>query len=147
MAAKMKGLDKPLTGKSASTTSSAAAAAAMVRPTKDVNTFVNIQLKFTSAPNSIPPDQMKCNILKAVTEERAKQRTMNHFSEHLLFHVSMDVFTAGTTLLLLLLLLLLLCCWLGSTKGIRHPACKKLSGGMLARLYVWVKVQICIWPS
>jgi len=23
-----------------------------------------------------------------------------------------------------------------------HPACKKLSGGMLAWLYVWVKVQI-----
>jgi len=23
----------------------------------------------------------------------------------------------------------------------------KLSGGMLAWLYVWVKVQICIWPS
>jgi len=29
----------------------------------------------------------------------------------------------------------------------RHPACKKLSGGMLAWLCVWVKVQICIWPS
>jgi len=28
-----------------------------------------------------------------------------------------------------------------------HPACKKLSGGMLAWLCVWVKVQICIWPS
>ena len=28
-----------------------------------------------------------------------------------------------------------------------HPACKKLSGGMLAWLFVWVKVQICIWPS
>ena len=28
-----------------------------------------------------------------------------------------------------------------------HPACKKLSGGMLAWLSVWVKVQICIWPS
>ena len=25
-----------------------------------------------------------------------------------------------------------------------HPACKKLSGGMLAWLCVWVKVQICI---
>jgi len=29
----------------------------------------------------------------------------------------------------------------------RHLACKKLSGGMLAWLCVWVKVQICIWPS
>jgi len=28
-----------------------------------------------------------------------------------------------------------------------HPACKKLSGGMLAWLSVSVKVQICIWPS
>jgi len=28
-----------------------------------------------------------------------------------------------------------------------HPACKKLSGGMLAWLCVWVKLQICIWPS
>jgi len=26
-------------------------------------------------------------------------------------------------------------------------ACKKLSGGMLAWLYVWVKVQICMWPN
>ena len=28
-----------------------------------------------------------------------------------------------------------------------HPACKKLNVGMLAWLCVWVKVQICIWPS
>jgi len=28
-----------------------------------------------------------------------------------------------------------------------HPTCKKLSGGVLAWLCVWVKVQICIWPS
>ena len=28
-----------------------------------------------------------------------------------------------------------------------HPACKKLSGGVLAWLPVWGKVQICIWPS
>jgi len=32
-------------------------------------------------------------------------------------------------------------CWLGGTKGIRPV---KLSGGMLAWLCVWVKVQICI---
>jgi len=29
----------------------------------------------------------------------------------------------------------------------RHPACKKLSGGMLVWLSVWSKVQTCIWPS
>jgi len=28
-----------------------------------------------------------------------------------------------------------------------HPFCKKLFGEMLAWLSVWVKVQICIWPS
>jgi len=28
-----------------------------------------------------------------------------------------------------------------------HQACKKLSGGMLAWLCVWVKVLICIWPN
>jgi len=27
-----------------------------------------------------------------------------------------------------------------------HPACKKLSGGVLAWLSVWSDVQICIWP-
>jgi len=28
-----------------------------------------------------------------------------------------------------------------------HPACKKLSGGVLAWLSVWSKTQTCIWPS
>ena len=28
-----------------------------------------------------------------------------------------------------------------------QPACKKLSGGMLAWLSVWSKVQTCTWPS
>ena len=28
-----------------------------------------------------------------------------------------------------------------------HAACKKLSGGVLAWLFVWSKVQTCIWPS
>jgi len=29
----------------------------------------------------------------------------------------------------------------------RHPACKKLSGGVLAWLSVWGVVQICVCPS
>ena len=33
----------------------------------------------------------------------------------------------------------------GRQKG--HLACKKLSGGVLARLSVWSEVQTCIWPS
>ena len=28
-----------------------------------------------------------------------------------------------------------------------HPACKKLSGEVLAWLSVWSDVQTCIWPS
>ena len=28
-----------------------------------------------------------------------------------------------------------------------HPACKKLSGRVLAWLSVWSEVQACIWPS
>ena len=36
-------------------------------------------------------------------------------------------------------------CWLGGRKGIRPV--KKLSGGVLAWLSVWSKVQTCVWPS
>jgi len=37
-------------------------------------------------------------------------------------------------------------CWLvGRQEG--HPACKKLSGGVLEWLCVWCEVQTCIWPS
>jgi len=28
-----------------------------------------------------------------------------------------------------------------------HPACKKLSGRVLAWIFVWSDVQICIWSS
>ena len=28
-----------------------------------------------------------------------------------------------------------------------HPACKKLSGGVLVWLFVWSKVHTCMWPS
>jgi len=28
-----------------------------------------------------------------------------------------------------------------------HPACKKLSGGVLAWSSVWSEVQTCTWPS
>jgi len=28
-----------------------------------------------------------------------------------------------------------------------HPACKKLTGGVLVWLSVWSEVQICIWLS
>ena len=28
-----------------------------------------------------------------------------------------------------------------------HPACKNLSGGVLAWLFVWSEVHTCIWPN
>jgi len=28
-----------------------------------------------------------------------------------------------------------------------HPACKNLSGGVLAWLSAWSEVQTCLWPS
>ena len=34
------------------------------------------------------------------------------------------------------------CCWFGWQEG--HPACKKLSGGVLVWLSVWSEVQTCI---
>jgi len=36
-------------------------------------------------------------------------------------------------------------CWLGGRKGIRPV--KNKSGGVLAWLSVWSKVQTCIWPN
>jgi len=46
------------------------------------------------------------------------------------------IFTAFSALTLLVF---------GRQEG--HPACKKLSGGVLAWLSVWSEVQACIWPS
>jgi len=40
---------------------------------KDVNTFKNNQVKFTGGAGSIPPEHMKCNILKARLEEDMKK--------------------------------------------------------------------------
>jgi len=45
-------------------------------------------------------------------------------------------------LLSTLLILILLVGW---QEG--HPACKKLNDGVLAWLFVWSDVQICMWPS
>lgn len=58
--AKIKGLDEPGPCK------------APVR--KDVNTFINNQLKFSHShgPNAIPASQMKCNILKAAAAQENK---------------------------------------------------------------------------
>ena len=41
---------------------------------KDVNTFQNNQVKFSSGAASIPPENMKCNILKARMEKEDHQK-------------------------------------------------------------------------
>jgi len=51
------------------------------------------------------------------------------------FHIAVYTYIAFSALTLLV----------GRQEG--HPACKKLSGGVLAWLSVWSKVQTCIWPS
>lgn len=42
-------------------------------PPKDVNTFKNNQVKFAAGAGTLPPDQIKCNILKAKRDEEMKK--------------------------------------------------------------------------
>ena len=53
-------------------------------------------------------------------------------THYVLIHNDTDAFSALTGLL-------------GWQEG--HPACKELSGGVLAWLSVWSEVKTCIWPS
>ena len=63
--ARLKGLDR-------TTPTSTNAGNHAQRPHKDVNTFINNQLKFNpTSPSVIPADQMKCNILKAQAEQNS----------------------------------------------------------------------------
>ena len=57
-------------------------------------------------------------------------------------NLSTVVYHSALTLLVAFSALTLL---VGRQEG--HPACKKLSGGLLAWLSVWSEVQTCIWPS
>jgi len=63
------------------------------------------------------------------------QKAINHVSACICLSVCLSVTLTHSALTLLV----------GQQEG--HPACKKLSGGMLAWLCVWVKVQICTWLS
>ncbi|XP_033761867.1 band 4.1-like protein 4B isoform X3 [Pecten maximus] len=47
----------------------------------DVNNFQNNQVKFSGGPAVIPPDQMKCNILKAKMEEELRKGQPEEESE------------------------------------------------------------------
>jgi len=65
-------------------------------------------------------------------ETKAKDSKLNVGNTNLLTRCYCTVFSA---------LMLLV----GRQEG--HPARKKVSGGVLAWLSVWSKVQTCIWPS
>jgi len=56
-------------------------------------------------------------------------------AQHWTYYVYCEMYCAFSTLTLLV----------GWQEG--HLACKKLSGGVLAWLFVWSEVQTCIWPS
>ncbi|XP_076461263.1 uncharacterized protein LOC143293855 isoform X3 [Babylonia areolata] len=49
---------------------------------KDVNTFKNNQVKFTGGASTIPPENMKCNILKARMEEDMKKAEVEDGEEY-----------------------------------------------------------------
>jgi len=65
-----------------------------------------------------------------VSQPIGKSNSLFHFDG--LFQVILSAFSALTLLV-------------GRQEG--HPACKKLSGGVLAWLSVRSEVQTCIWPS
>jgi len=63
-------------------------------------------------------------------------QTMLYFAFMIIFYINVHALTLAFSALTLLV---------GRQEG--HPACKKLSGEVLAWLSVWNKVQTCIWPS
>jgi len=64
-----------------------------------------------------------------------------HFRSEVMLHSSTLIFCPFDGVCAFSALTLLV----GPQEG--HPASKKLSGGVLAWLSVWIDVQICIWPS
>jgi len=62
--------------------------------------------------------------------------TFRHVSYLYVILVSFNAYVVAFSALTLLV---------GRQEG--HLACKNLSGGVLAWLSIWSKVQACIWPS
>ena len=67
-----------------------------------------------------------------------RKRRLNLALVFLVFFIYLFTFLCFTSFSALTLLV-------GRQEG--HPACKKLSGGVLAWLSVWSEVQTCMWPS
>jgi len=53
--------------------------------------------------------------------------------------------TSNEVELVVVVFIIFLLLLVGRQEG--HPACKKLSEGVLAWLSVWSEMQTCIWPS
>ena len=66
------------------------------------------------------------------TRDRMTTERLAHTQTHVYYSPTYTAYSALTLLV-------------GRQEG--HPACKKQSGGVLAWLSVWGKVQTCIWPS
>ena len=74
----------------------------------------------------------RCIVLMALSLIRLRNWNWSLAVFSLYFHMRLFAFSALTLLV-------------GRQEG--HPACKKLSGGVLAWLSVWSEVQTCICPS
>ena len=73
--------------------------------------------------------------LRTLVTTATNLRCSRIFNDELVANISLSSYEAFSALTLLV----------GRQEG--HPACKKLSGGVLAWLSVWSEVQTCIWPS
>ena len=73
--------------------------------------------------------------LRILVTTATNLRRSGIFNDELVANISLSSYEAFSALTLLV----------GRQEG--HPACKKLSGGVLAWLSVWSEVQTCIWPS
>ena len=95
-------------------------------------------------------EQLICSLsLRTVKQPKIKRIQNRHRIGRRLYVVAEqrnDLFPSGTSIYLCSInafsALTLLVGW---QEG--HPACKKLTAGVLAWLSVWSEVQTCIWPS
>ena len=93
--------------------------------------FVGRQTLPTDAPNSFDP---AVSVLVTTVVVHVVNQVCSFFSKcyKKVFCLILSFAFSALTLLV------------GRQEG--HPACKKLSSGVLAWLSVWSEVQTCIWP-
>jgi len=121
---------------------------------KDVRVFRRAVLRFSvsgrrySDPTTVVFDYMRDtliefarNVIIAVPNHVARFVNAQLYFDARWLMISEVRFESGTFTFAFSALTLLV----GRQEG--HPACKKLSGGVLAWLSIWSEVQTCIWPS